>query len=265
MGTCRLTPELHREIAQKLYEAEKSVSYIPLLSETYPEITQEDAYTIQKEGLKLRLQDGHIVVGRKIGITSRGMMDLLNVDTPDYGYLLDTGLVMEGTACKRSEFNVPILEGEIAFIMGEDLSGPGVTVADIMNATAWVVPCFEVCDARYQNWKATVRDTISDDAGASKFVLGSQPKRLCEINPKCIGMVIEKNGELIGTGTGAEAMGSPLNTMMWLANKLAEFGDCLKKGNIVLSGALMAAVPCEVGDNFCLSVDGFPPTTLKFV
>lgn len=256
--------EEQTSIAEQLYLAEKSVTPIQTLTPQHEGMTMEDAYAIQKAGLEMRLKDGLIVIGRKIGITSRGMMKQLNCDSPDYGYLLNSMMLYEGQKCIRKELNIPIVEGEIAFIMGEDIKGPGVTTADILNSTAWIVPCFEVCDGRYPNWKVTVRDTISDNAGASRFVLGSSPKRVSDVNLRYIGMVIEKNGEFIDSAAGAEVMGSPLNSMMWLVNKLAEFDDGLNKGDIVLSGAFMAAIPAEAGDNFCLTVDGFPPLTLKF-
>ena len=252
-----LDEALRSEIARQLYEAEKSCKPIPNLTTRYPQITLDDAYDIQTRGRQLRLEEGNLIVGRKIGLTSRGMMELLHCDTPDYGYLLNTMLINEGSSCRREELNIPILEGEIAFIMGEDLQGPGVTTADVLNSTAWVVPCFEVCDGRYPDWKVTVRDTISDNAGASRFMLGSKPKRIEDVNLKGIGMVMERNGELIGSAAGAEVMGTPLNSVTWLINKLAEYGDGLKKGDIVLSGAFIAAVPCEKGDYFVMSLDGF--------
>ncbi len=250
-------------IAQRLYEAEKETSYIPLLTEAYPEMTQDDAYAIQSAGLKMRLAEGKQVVGHKIGITSLGMMKLLNVDTPDYGYLLNSGMLLEGEPCRRSDMNIPIVEGEIAFLMGRDLTGP-VTPADILEAAQYVVPCFEICDARFQSWTVTVRDTISDDAGASKFLIGSSPKTVQDINLRNIGMVIEKNGRLYGTGAGAEVLGNPVNSMTWLVNKLAEYGIGLKKGEIVLSGAFLAADPAQADDVYTLSVDGFPSLTLRF-
>lgn len=259
-----LDEALRSEIARQLYEAEKSCKPIPNLTTRYPQITLDDAYDIQTRGRQLRLEEGNLIVGRKIGLTSRGMMELLHCDTPDYGYLLNTMLINEGSSCRREELNIPILEGEIAFIMGEDLQGPGVTTADVLNSTAWVVPCFEVCDGRYPDWKVTVRDTISDNAGASHFMLGSKPKRIEDVNLKGIGMVMERNGELIGSAAGAEVMGTPLNSVTWLINKLAEYGDGLKKGDIVLSGAFIAAVPCEKGDYFVMSLDGFPSISLKF-
>jgi len=261
---CGLSKELHQTIANQLYEAEQKNRPIRKLTEQYPQITQEDAYAIQKIGLECRLKDGAKIVGRKIGITSSGMMKLLNCNTPDYGYLLDNMLIYEGNSVISSELNIPLLEGEIAFIMGEDLKGPGVTPAQILTCTAGVVPCFEVCDGRYQNWDVTVIDTISDDAGAARFVLGGKPKRISDIDLRCIGMVIEKNGQFVGSAAGAEVMGSPINSMAWLVNKLSQYGDGLHKGDVVLSGAFMSAIPSKAGDFYCLHVDGFPALTLKF-
>lgn len=265
MNQYGLNEQLHTQIARQLYEAEKTNHPIPLLTEKYPSMTQDDSYAIQQEGLKLRLTDGAKVVGRKIGITSRGMMKQLNCDTPDYGYLLATTLLPEGGSCVRSELNVPIVEGELAFIIGADLDKEAVTPADIFNATAWVVPCFEVCDARFPSWTVTVRDTISDNAGASRFMIGSKAKRLNEIAPRNIGMVIEKNGALLGSAAGVEVMGSPVVSVTWLANKLLEYGAYLKKGDIVLSGAFMAADRAEAGDTYTMELDGFPSLTIKFI
>jgi len=259
-----LTEEQHRLIADQLYEAEKTNRPIAKLTETYREINQEDAYLIQKIGLERRLRDGEVLVGRKIGLTSRGMMEMLHCDSPDYGYLLSGGMVLQGEVCDTSSLNIPLLEGEIAFIMGEDIRGPGVTPAMILNATEWVVPCFELCDGRYEDWKVTVVDTISDDAGASKFMLGSTPKRVNEVDLRCIGMVMEKNGRFLGSAAGAEVMGSPVNSVVWLVNKLAEYGDGLRRGDVVLSGAFMKADAAAAGDHYTMQVDGFPPLTFSF-
>lgn len=260
----KLTNELHRKIAEDLYVAEKEFKRIPVISKVYPEMTLADSYAIQQIGLEKRLLDGCRIVGRKIGLTSKGMMEQLNATQPDYGYLLDYMLVPEGQAVDTENLLEPRIEGELAFIMAEDLQGPGVTAADILNATAWVVPCFEVCDDRYETWNVTVTDTIADIAGAGRFMIGSGAKRVNEVNLRNIGMIVEKNGELMGSAAGAEVMGSPVNSMAWLANKLAEFDTGLKKGDIVLSGAFMKALDAVSGDVFTLEVDGFPALTMKF-
>jgi len=264
--TYGLSEQQYREIARQLYEAELQLRPIPLLTQQYPDITDEDAYAIQKAGMELRLADGEKVVGRKIGLTSRGMMKQIGCDTPDYAYLTASSCVAEGGSIARASLNIPLVEGEMAFIMGEDLNKEHVSVADVMNATAWVVPCFEVCDARYPAWKGiTVRDTISDRAGAALFMIGSAPKRLSEINPRGIGMVMEKNGDLLGSAAGVEVMGSPVTSVAWLANKLLEYGDWLKRGDIVLSGAFMASDAAAAGDHYAVTLDGFPTLSVRFV
>ena len=259
-----LMPEVHEEIARELYKAEKENSPIPLITSKYPDLTTDDAYAIQQFGLELRTSDGSKVIGRKVGITSRGMMKMLNCDSPDFGYLLANTEIIEGSPCDISNMNAPMIEGELAFVIGDDLIGESITVADITSAISWVIPCFEICDTRYYDWKVTVPDTIADNAAAGRFMLGTHPKKLSEINPKSIGMVIEKNGSLLGTGTGAEVMGSPITSVTWLAKKLMEYGTYLKKGNIVLSGSFLAGDPISSGDIYTLTLDGFTPLTIKF-
>lgn len=258
-----LTPEVHAKLAANLYNAEKNNEPIDLISDLYPDITQDDAYAIQQEGLALRIADGAKVVGRKVGITSRGMMEMLNCDSPDFGYLLAHTEISEGKTCNISGLNKPMIEGELAFVIGEDLIGESITVADITGAISWVIPCFEICDTRFTDWNIKVEDTIADNAAASRFVLGTQPKRLHEINPKSIGMVMEKNGKLLGTGTGAEVMGSPIASITWLAKKLMEYGTFIKKGNIILSGSFLAGESLQSGDIFTLTMDGFQPMTIN--
>lgn len=258
-----LSHEKHIEIAKILYEAKASIKPIKLLTETYPNLTIDDAYAIQQEGLKINLNNGLTVVGRKIGITSRGMMKLLNCDSPDFGYLLSNTEVTEDNPFIRSSMNVPIVEGELCFIFEEDLPNRHVNSEDIININPYVVPSFEICDARYPSWKVTILDTISDNAGAAMFKLGKDKKRLNEINPFNIGMVMEKNGSLVGSGAGVEVMGSPINSIVWLANKLFDYGTHIKAGDVVLSGAIIAADPANQGDNYKMSMDGFEPIYLE--
>lgn len=260
-----LSAELHTQIARQLLEAEEKNSPIPVLTQTYPGMTEDDAYAIQWEGLRLRREQGEVVTGRKTGLTSRAVMEQLGWYSPDYAYITASTFMPEGTICKRSELNAPLVEGELAFIMGEDLDKAYVTVADIMNATSWVVPCIEICDTRYPSWKGvTALDSISDRAAGAKYILGSTPKRLNEINPRYIGMVVEKNGNLLGSAAGAEVLGSPVYAVAWLANQLTEYGEYLKKGDVILSGASMYADAAQAGDQYVITLDGFPSLSVKF-
>ena len=265
MAVYGLSEELHVRIAEQLYEAEKNNAPIALLSKEYPVFTQADAYAIQRAGSELRQADGATIIGRKIGITSKAMMEMLECNSPDYGCLYEHTQIPEGGSCVRSELNLPIIEGELAFILGEDLSDGPVTEDDIMRATEYIVPCFEVCDTRFTDWTVTVRDTICDNGGAARFMLSSSKRTLNDIDPSVISMTMEKNGELLGRATGAEVMGSPVNSVVWLANKLFEYGDCLKAGDIVLSGSFMAADYAEAGDSYTITVKGFFPLSITFV
>lgn len=265
MAVYGLSEELHERIARQLYEADKNTQSINLLSKEYPVITMADAYAIQHAGMNMRIADGEKPIGRKIGITSKAMMEMLECYSPDYGCLYESMLIPEGGSCARSELNVPIVEGELAFVLGQDLDNGPVTEADIMRATEYIVPCFEVCDTRFENWTITVRDTICDNGGASRFMLSNSKRTLNDIDPSVISMTMEKNGEVLGRATGAEVMGSPVNSVIWLANKLFEYGDYLKAGDIVLSGSFMAADRAEAGDSYTISVKGFFPLSITFV
>ena len=264
MAVYGLSEEIHTRIAEELYAAQRANVPIPILSKEYPVFTMADAYAIQQKGLELRLEDGAVVVGRKIGITSEGMMKMLECNSPDYGYLLESTQVPEGGSIVRSEMNCPIVEGELAFIMGSNLNNGPITADDVVAATTHIIPCFEVCDTRFLNWNVTVRDTICDNAGTGRFMLSSSFKTLDEVDPATIPMVLEKNGEVIGRATGAEVMGSPINSVVWLANKLLEYGDFLRAGDVVLSGSFMAADPAEAGDVYTVTLKGFMPLTLSF-
>ena len=260
-----MTGEEKRIIAEDLYNAELSRQPISKISTRFPEMNVNDSYEIQSIGIDMRIKNlNRCVVGKKIGITSIGMMKQLNCDTPDYGILLNNAIVTEGQSCSMDELISPRIEGELAFIIDKPLKGPRITIADVYNATAWVVPCFEVCDTRVANWDVTVKDTISDNAGASKFVLGSHPKKLNEINPRLIGMMVEKNGVMTGSAAGAEVMGNPVASVCWLANRLFELDTYLEPGEIILSGSFMSALPAQAGDSFMAHVDGFPSVGLRF-
>ena len=255
--------EERMEIAEALYEAERHAKPIGKITAKYPEMNILDAYAIQQMGIKLRMTGKASIVGRKIGITNPSMMERLNAASPDFGTLLSTKMVLEGVPLRRADLILPRIEGELAFIMGEELKGPGITFADVYNATSWVVPCFEICDTRVENWSGTVRDSVADNAGAGYFMLGTAPKRLHEINPRLVGMVMERNGMVLGSAAGVEVMGNPVTAVTWLANELGRFNVSLKKGDIILSGAFLDSRTVNAGDIYTLSMDGFPAITLR--
>jgi len=153
----------------------------------------------------------------------------------------------------------------LAFILKEDLEGPGVTIADVYRATEFVVPAFEIVDSRIRDWKIKLADTVADNASSARLVLGSRMEPVRDVDLRLIGMLLEKNGEAVNSGVGAEVWGNPAAAVAWLANKLSEFGLALEAGEIILSGALTAAVPAEAGDVFTVSFHGLGSLNLKFI
>ncbi len=254
-----------RDIATKLLQAESERVPIDTLTETYPGLTVEDAYRIQLEGITMKLAQGRKVIGKKIGLTSKGMQKLLGVNEPDYGHLFDNMLLLEGEPCQRQELLLPKVEGELAFVLKDTLKGPGVTIADVLRATEGVMPAFEIVDSRIRDWKIKLADTIADNGSSARLVLGSRLVPVQDLDLRLIGMVLEKNGEMVSSGAGAEVWGHPAAAVAWLANKLAEFDIALEAGEIILSGAVTAAEVAEAGDVFTLSFDRVGSLNLKFI
>ncbi|MBP8213843.1 MAG: 2-oxopent-4-enoate hydratase [Propionivibrio sp.] len=253
------------QLGDELYAAltaGKTVS--PLTSRGF-DITIEDAYHIQQRMLARRIEKGEKVVGKKIGVTSKAVMNMLGVGQPDFGYLLDGMVYNEGESIPMDSLIQPKAEGEIAFLMNKDLMGPGLTAADILAATEGVMACFEIVDSRIQDWKIKIQDTVADNASCGVFVLGDKLVDPRKVDLALCGMVLEKNGEIVVTGAGAATMASPVNAMVWLANTLGRLGIGLNAGDIVLSGALGAMVPVKAGDSLRCTIGGIGGCSVRFV
>jgi 2-keto-4-pentenoate hydratase len=250
-------------VAQKLIVACDTRTPIAPLTETYPGFTVHDAYSVQMAMIEERVRTGAAVVGKKIGLTSKGMQQLLGIGEPDYGHILDT-MVLEGKRCNRASLIQPKVEGEIAFVLAGDLSGPGVTALDVFRNTAFVMPVIEVVDSRIRDWKIKLPDTVADNASSALVVLGDSVRGANDLDMRLTGMVMEKNGEVLATGAGAAVWGHPVAAVAWLANKLSEFGVTLKKGELVLSGAFTAAADAQLGDRFVFTFDRLGSVSLNF-
>lgn len=256
-----------KTVSNQLYEAEKNSDPIDPLTSTYPSISPKEAYEIQRHGIEIRLiQDKRKIVGKKIGLTSVAMQRLLGVNEPDFGHLFDHMLVMEGIPVSRKKLIQPKIEGEIAFVLKRELRGPGVTIADVLRATEGVMSAIEIVDSRIRDWKIKLADTIADNASSAGFVLGSRLVPVKELDLRLIGMIFEKNGEIINTGAGAAVWGHPAASVAWLANSLSAFdSSSLKEGEIILSGALTAAVDAQAGDCFQVSFQSIGSVGVRFV
>lgn len=254
-----------KKLAELLLAAEREKTPLPPLTETDPDIGVEEAYQIQLHLIELKKATGRVVVGKKIGLTSLAMQAMLGVKEPDYGHLLDDMIVREGEKIKINDLIAPRVEGEVAFVLNEDLSGPGVTVPQVLQSSAGIVPALEIIDSRIRDWKIKLPDTVADNASSARVVLGGRIISPYNIDLRTVGMVMEKNGELMATAAGAAVLGHPAQAVAWLANKLAGYGISLRKGEVILSGSLTAALPVAPSDFFCADFGPLGSVKMKFI
>lgn len=253
------------ELGDELYQALSQRQMIDPLTEREPEITIEDAYHVSLRMVNRRVENGESIIGKKIGVTSQAVQNMLNVHQPDFGYLTDRMVYGNGDEMPISEQLIqPRAEGEIAFMLKRDLIGPGVSNADVLRATEAVIPCFEIVDSRIRDWKIKIQDTVADNASCGLFVLGDKAVDPRKVDLATAGMVVEKNGELLSTGAGAAALGSPVNCVAWLANTLGSFGIPLKAGEVILSGSLVPLEPVVAGDFMRVEIGGIGSASVRF-
>lgn len=252
----RLSAEHIHSCGNALHVALRSASPIAPLTDRYPDLCLEDAYAISRYALSLRLDEGECVVGHKVGVTSRVVQKMLNVHQPDFGTLTDQMMIEDGAVIDLTNMIAPRIEGEIAFILGRDLQGPGLTAHDVIVATESVVACFEIVDSRIADWKIRIGDTVADNASACAFVLGRDRVSPIGVDFATCGMVIEMNDMVVATGAGAAAMGTPVGCVAWLANTLGRRGVALRAGDVILSGALTPLIPVSPGNRLCVRIAG---------
>ena len=252
-------------LGDELYAAVKDCRVLDPLTSRYADLTIEDAYRIQQRLNACRIEAGERVIGKKIGVTSQVVMNMLGVYQPDFGMLTDVMLYEEGDSIPAASLIQPKAEGEIAFVLKHDLQGPGVTAEDVLAATGGVMACFEIVDSRIRDWKIRIEDTVADNASCGVFVLGQRVVDPREVDLVGCSMKLEKNGEVVTTGSGAAALGNPLEAVAWLANTLGQLNESLKAGEVVLSGSLAAMVPVAAGDNLNVSIDGIGSCSVRFI
>ena len=253
-----------RQYGDELYQAWLSRSTVAPLLAREPEITIEDAYKIQLRMIERRVAAGETIVGKKIGVTSKPVQDFLGVYQPDFGQLTSGMVYREGEDIDLSQLIQPKAEAELAFVLKADLIGPGITAMDVIRATDYVAPCFEIVDSRITDWKIKIQDTVADNASCGVYVIGNTrgDPRLLDIT--LAGMVLEKNGELHSTAAGAAVQGSPANAVAWLANTLGLLGIPFRAGEVILSGSQSVLVPVVDGDVLVCTVGGLGSCRVKF-
>jgi 2-oxo-hept-3-ene-1,7-dioate hydratase len=266
-----LSAKTHATLAAELLQSERTRVQVRQFSLRHPDMTIDDAYAIQREWMALERAQGRHVVGHKIGLTSRAMRLASNITEPDYGTLLDSMVLRDGSEVEAARFIVPRFEVEFAFILGQRLQGPGISLIDVLKSTDYVVPMLELIDARIEQVDRETRvqrkvlDTIADNAANAAIVMGSRPMRPDAIDWRWAGAMLYKNGVIEETGLGAAVLNHPGNGVAWLANKLAPHGECLEAGEIVLGGSFTRPVPCAAGDTFVADYGPLGSISMRFV
>jgi 2-oxopent-4-enoate/cis-2-oxohex-4-enoate hydratase len=253
-------------LGDELYEALIHQSTLPPLTDRVPDISIDDAYHISQRMLSQRLEkNGERIVGKKIGVTSKPVQEMLGVFQPDFGFLTDRMQYPQGADIPiAGNLIQPRAEGEIAFRLKSDLVGPGVTEQDVLDATETIIPCFEIVDSRIDDWKIKIQDTVSDNASCGVYVLGENEVDPRDFDLPNLKMTIHKNGEYIAEGLGSAVQGNPLTAVAWLANTLGEFGIPFKAGEVILSGSLAPLIPVVAGDEMSLEIEGIGSCTCRF-
>jgi len=259
-----LSDDVIKEIIRKLLDAEVSVRPVESLTTTYPGITLVDARKVNLGILNERLRRGERVVGFKVAFTSKAMQQAWGVDKPEWGYLTSGMLVPDGGEVDSKKLIQPRVEPEIAFLLKEDVRGPGVSVSDILKATEGVLPAIEIVDSRVSG-KRRVEDFVADSSGAARVVFGGVIRDVKELDLRLVGCVVEINGEVVATAVGAAVMNNPVNSLVFLANALAEVGEYLRAGQVVISGSLVAAIPVKAGDYVKVTFDRIGSVSVKFI
>jgi 2-keto-4-pentenoate hydratase len=259
-----LTAATRDELAADLAQAERSRQPIAPLTTASPDIDVVDAYEIQLINIRQRIAEGARVVGHKVGLSSKVMQQMMGVDEPDYGHLLDDMQVFEDTPVKAGKYLFPRVEVEVGFILAADLPGAECTEDDVLAATEALVPAIELIDTRIKDWQIKICDTIADNASSAGFVLGAGRVRPADIDVKGIDAKLTRNGELIAEGRSDAVLGNPVTAVAWLSRKVESFGVRLKKGDIVLPGSCTFAVDANPGDEFVADFAGLGAVRLSF-
>jgi 2-oxo-hept-3-ene-1,7-dioate hydratase len=249
-----LSPDVTRALAKKLYEARKSRVQLRHFSAEHPDMTLEDGYAIQREWVRLEVADGRSIKGRKIGLTSRAMQLASQITEPDFAPLMDDMFFETGSDIPVDRFILPRVEVELAFVLARPLRGPGVTLTDVLGATAYVTPALEIIDARIEQFDRHSRaprkvfDTIADFAANAGVVLGGRPVHPDSTDLRWVGALLYRNGVIEETGLAAGVLNHPATGVAWLANRLARYDEQLNANDIVLSGSFTRPTQAARGD-----------------
>ncbi|OAF18813.1 2-keto-4-pentenoate hydratase [Bradyrhizobium neotropicale] len=262
-----LSNETRQSIFKDIANVYRTRQQIPALTQSYPEIGIEDAYAIQQLFVDQKRTSGAKLTGYKVGLTSKAMQQLAGTAEPDFSAMLDYMHIAEASEIRTSDCFDPMVEIEIAFVMKEHLKGPNVTAVDVIRATDFVLPAIELVDFRINRRQGmSFIDTVADLAAVGGVIVGSNPRRLDQIDVRDIIGELVCNGDVIEKGMSSAVLGSPVTSVAWLANKLSTFGVSFEPGQLILSGSFVRAAPVKAGDKVVARFNhGLGDVSVEFV
>lgn len=265
MNRITLSREDIVRLCERVESAQKGAHAIPKLTDEYPGMTIADGYAVQSELRRRFLAQGHRLVGWKAGLTSKAKMQQMGVSVPSIGFLTDRMARPENSAIRTSDLVHPRVECEVAFVMKSTLQGPGCTRDDVLAATDYVLPAVEIIDSRFSGFKFDLPSVIADNGSSARFVGGGRPRYPDDIDLRTLGVVLEKNGEIVALGASAAVLGHPAEAIAMLVNILHELGEVLPAGSFVMSGGITEAIPVQPGDSIVARFQALGSVSMRFV
>jgi 2-keto-4-pentenoate hydratase len=255
--------------AELLWAAERNLAPVDPLTETFPGIDVVDAYEIQLINIRRKIAAGARVRGHKVGLSSPVMQQMMGVDEPDYGHLLDSMVLGEDAPIPAAGYCYPRIEVEIGYVLGSALPGADCTEADVLAATEYIVPSLELIDSRIRDWRIKLADTIADNASSAGVILGQPRRTPAELTARGVDLanieaVLYSGDEEIARGNTSAVLGNPTACVAWLARKVADFGVKLEAGHLILPGSCTRAIDATPGTAFHAHFAGLGTVTARF-
>ncbi len=253
-----------KQAADRLWQAEQTLTPCAPVSDIIPEHDIASAYAVQQYNVERHSKAGRRISGRKIGLTAKPVQQQMGVFEPDFGTLFADMEYGHGSEIPFERLIRPRVEAEIMLVLDQDLDQEMINFSDVLRASAFAIAAIEVVDCRLANWDIRICDTVSDNAAAGVYVLGSSPKAILGSDLANCGMTLHRNGELVSTGRGEDSLGHPVNAAVWLARTLKKLGTPLRAGDAILTGALGPMVEARPGDHFETRIEGFGNAVIHF-
>lgn len=252
-------------LCERVEGAQRRAHAIEKLTDEYPAMTLDDGYAVQHALRRRSIARGNRLVGWKVGLTSRAKMIQMGVDVPSIGFLTADMARPEGAAIKTSDMVHPRVECEVAFVTKAALQGPGCTLQDVLDATDYVLPAVEIIDSRFSGFKFDLPSVVADNGSSARYVGGGRARYAADLDLRTLGVVMEKNGEIVATGASAAVLGHPAEAIAMLVNILAEQGELLPAGSFVMSGGITEAIPVKPGDSIVARFQELGSVSMRFI